>query len=68
MRSSSSIISENKKRLDYIDGVYNQKTGEGCDSVPRVKIQVKDYPIPVQYIPVDMYEREPICKELAKCG
>lgn len=61
-------IEENKNRIGYINHTYNQETGEGCDTYPRVKLSIKDFPIPVQYIPDRMYKEQPICKEIEVAG
>lgn len=68
MRNIQDTIKENNCRLEYINQVYNPETGEGCDTFTRIKICIKDYPMPVQYIPEKMYQDEPICKEVHKAG
>lgn len=67
-RDVKNTISENNHRLDYINQTYDQKTGEGSDTFQRIKLTVKDYPIPIQYIPERMYEEQPLCKELQETG
>lgn len=59
-------IQENNRRLNYINQTYDQKTGEGSDTFTRIKIFIKDHPIPIQYIPERMYEEQPICNKLQK--
>lgn len=68
MRDVEKVIEENKKRLEYINRVYDPETGEGCDTFPRVKLCLSDYPIQMQYIPEAMYNENPICKKLQKAG
>lgn len=68
LRDVESIIAENQRRKDYIDQTYDQRTGEGCDTFPRIKLYIKDYPIPTQYIPEVMYKECPVCKELNESG
>lgn len=67
-RDIQKIIGENNRRLEYINQTYDQRTGEGSDTFPRIKLYLKDYPLPVQYIPERMYDNEPICKELQDAG
>lgn len=68
MQDIRDTITENRRRLDYISQPYNQHTGEGCDAVPRVRLCLPDYPIPVQWIPEEMYQKEPICRKLEQYG
>lgn len=65
MLDAKSIIKENEKRLAYNSRTYNPYTGEGCDSIVRVHIQVKDCPYPEMWIPEEMMQYDAI-KLLAK--
>lgn len=67
-RDARSVIEENTRRLNYINQVYDPRTGEGSDTFPRVKLCLPDYPIPVQYIPEDMYHDESIIKDIELAG
>ena len=68
MRDIEKTIEENQRRLDYINRVYDPETGEGSDTFPRFKLCIKDHPLPIQYIPEEMYNKEPICKRLQRAG
>jgi len=43
---------------------YNPITGEGCEG-ERVRLEIKDAPYPVLFLPVEMMSRT-VCKELSK--
>ena len=60
------IISENQKRESKKKAPYDQITGEGCNG-DRIRIEIPDLPVPVQYIPKEM-EDEPAVKKLIKYG
>lgn len=60
------IIEENLKRLAFINTPYNPMVGtEYCDTIKRNALYIKDAPIPLQNIPIEM-EAEPIVQLLRK--
>lgn len=62
------ILQENEKRKAMITAPYHPKTGEGCVSVPRKLLTVEDFPQTKLYLPVEMWEKEDVVKELAYYG
>lgn len=60
------IITENKERHKRLLAEYDPITGEGgpCE---RVKIEIKDCAIPVQYIPIEMMEVD-LIQKIVKAG
>lgn len=60
------LIQENERRWDEIFAPFNPITGEGSIG-QRVSLTISDYPIPTQYLPVEMMD-EPLVKELSKAG
>lgn len=60
------IIEENKRRLNVIYSKFNPITGEGSIG-ERKKIEISDFSIPVQYVPVSMLS-VPLVKQLVKAG
>lgn len=58
------IIAENNKRQKANNAVFNPVTGEGSVG-KRAKVVIKDYPIPTQWLPVEMLD-EPFLKALQK--
>lgn len=65
-RAIDKIVNENKRRLKRLQADYDPLTGEGGVG-ERVKLKLDDYPIPVQYIPVEMMEVT-LVQELKKAG
>ncbi|MCU6767839.1 terminase [Barnesiella propionica] len=60
------ILAENRRRNDRINAKFNPITGEGA-ILERIKIEISDFSIPVQYIPKEMM-RVPLVSKLAKLG
>ena len=62
----SKILQENERRRAIVFAPFNPVTGE--DSIgQRVAFTISDYPIPTQYLPVEMMD-EPFVKSLSKAG
>ena len=62
----SKILQENERRRAIVFAPFNPITGEGSIG-QRVAFTVSDYPIPTQYLPVEMMD-EPFVKKLSKAG
>lgn len=62
----SKILHENERRRAIVFAPFNPITGEGSIG-ERVALTVSDYPIPTQYLPVEMMD-EPFVKKLSKAG
>lgn len=62
----SKILQENERRRAIVFAPFNPITGEGSIG-QRVAFTVSDYPIPTQYLPVEMMD-EPFIKSLSKAG
>ena len=62
----SKILQENERRRAIVFAPFNPITGEGSIG-QRVALTVSDYPIPTQYLPVEMMD-EPFVKSLSKAG
>lgn len=62
----SKILQENERRRAIVFAPFNPITGEGSTG-QRVAFTVSDYPIPTQYLPVEMMD-EPFVKSLSKAG
>ena len=60
------ILVENRRRLDVVYSKFNPITGEGSIG-KRKKIEISDFSIPVQYIPISMIS-VPLVKQLVKAG
>lgn len=60
------IVQENERRRAIVFAPFNPITGEGSIG-QRVAFTVADYPIPTQYLPVEMMD-EPFVKKLSKAG
>lgn len=58
------VIKENKRRLKAINLKRDPKTGDGCDTVERKKLVVSDFPVQALYLPVEMWDKENVVKEL----
>lgn len=65
-RAVDKILNENKRRMKKLLADYDPLTGEGGVG-DRVKFKLSDFPIPVQYIPVEMAEIQ-LIQELMKAG
>lgn len=62
----SKILQENERRRAIVFAPFNPITGEGSIG-QRVAFTVSDYPIPTQYLSVEMMD-EPFVKSLSKAG
>ena len=62
----SKILQENERRRAIVFAPFNPITGEGSIG-ERVAFTISDYPIPTQYLPVEMMD-EPFVKSLSKAG
>lgn len=62
----SKILQENERRRAIVFAPFNPITGESSIG-QRVAFTVSDYPIPTQYLPVEMMD-EPFVKSLSKAG
>ena len=60
------ILQENERRRTIVFAPFNPITGEGSIG-QRVAFTISDYPIPTQYLPVEMMD-EPFVKSLSKAG
>ena len=60
------LIKENERRRAIVFAPFNPITGEGSIG-KRVAFTVSDYPIPTQYLPVEMMD-EPFVKSLSNAG
>ena len=66
----SQIIEENEKRLKHLQADYDPVTGEGLDELlgeERVRLEIPDFAIPVQYVPREMMENK-LVRDVAKAG
>lgn len=64
------IIAENEKRWKRLRAEYDPVTGEGIAELTgeeRVRLEISDFDIPVQWVPADMTENRMI-REVAKAG
>lgn len=66
MSSVEEILDENRRRNAEIKAVFNPVTGEGA-ILQRKKIVISDFPIPEQWVPLDMMY-EPIVSQLVEAG
>lgn len=60
------IVAENNRRNAAILAKFNPITGEGSIG-KRVKLEIEDFPLPVQHIPERMM-RVPLVRQLAEAG
>ena len=64
------FVAENEKRWKRLRAEYNPVTGEGIEELTgrkRYKLEIKDYAIPVQWVPKGMIENK-LIKEVVKYG
>ncbi len=64
--SIKDILKENERRLEVLSANYNPITGEGCPD-ERVLLEIPDFAIPKQYVPVDMMNNS-LVKQIIKAG
>lgn len=60
------IIEENDRRNDRMYARFNPVSGYGSTG-ERVKVSIDDFPIHIQYLPVEMMN-VPLVKRILKCG
>ena len=60
------LLAENDRRQKTNNALFNPVTGEGSIG-ERVKVVIRDYPISMQWLPVEMMD-EPFVKRLLKSG
>lgn len=60
------IIEENKRRNAVVYAKFDPISGEGSIG-DRKKVVIDDFPIPTQWLPVEML-RVPLVKQLVECG
>ena len=60
------MLIENKRRNEVMTAYFNPVTGEGS-ILERTRVEIKDFPIPVQYLPNDMLQ-VPLVKGIVKYG
>ncbi|MBP5720479.1 MAG: hypothetical protein J6W82_05385 [Bacteroidales bacterium] len=64
------LIAEDERRLEYLEAEYDPVTGEGLEDLlgqERVKLEISDFAVPVQYVPVSMMENK-LIREVSKAG
>lgn len=64
--NTRNILKENEQRNDTRNAYFNPITGEGSVGKRR-RVEIKDYPIHVQYLPVEML-KVPLVKGIIKYG
>lgn len=62
----SKIVKENAKRNAEVYAVFNPISGYKSIGT-RKKVEIEDFPIPVQYLPIEMMN-VPLVKQLQECG
>lgn len=60
------IIDENTRRRKANNAYFNPATGEGSTG-ERYRLEIPDFPIPVQYLPVSM-RKEPLIRQIEQAG
>ena len=66
----NSILEENERRLNTLLADYDPVTGKGLDVLlkeKRVKLTIKDFAIPEQWVPAEMMENK-LIKAVARAG
>lgn len=66
--SVEDFISENRRRNELIFSEHDPISGVGCDTVPRKLLELEDFTYPRLYLPIEMWENEPIVRNLEKYG
>ena len=64
------ILAENEKRWKRLRAEYDPLTGEGLAELlgmPRVKLEIADFALPVQWVPPEMMKNK-LIREVAKYG
>ena len=62
----SDMVAENDRRIEEINLPADPVTGLG-EPLDRIMVEIPDYPIPVQYIPIEMYETK-LMQMIIKAG
>ena len=57
----NSILAENERRKEWLRADYNPVTGEGLPN--RVRLEIPDFAIPVQFVPKRMMKKILVEKE-----
>ena len=60
------LLYEDTRRMNEAQAPFNPVTGEASIG-QRVKVEIPDYPIPVQYLPIEMMD-VPLVKKMIKAG
>lgn len=60
------LLYEDTRRMNEAQAPFNPVTGEASIG-QRVKVEIPDYPIPVQYLPIEMMD-VPLVKQMIKAG
>lgn len=60
------MLKENERRNGVVNALFNPITGEGSVGERKV-VRVDDFPMPTQWLPVEMLS-VPLVKKLVKCG
>lgn len=68
MEDFKRIVQENDKRKAFNNRHYDPLTGEGSETFARKALKLTDGPYPVQYLPVEMWDKLILCRELAEAG
>lgn len=69
-RNIAHIVSENEKRYELLQADYDPITGRGLQELleeERKELCIPDFPIPVQYVPVDMLKVK-LVKQILAAG
>ena len=66
IKEVTDVLKENERRRAEINQKFNPITGEGS-VLERKRIEISDFPFPVQYIPTDML-KVPLVRQLVKSG
>ena len=64
------ILAENEKRWEKLRAEYDPVTGEGIEAltgIPRMRLEIPDFAIPVQYVPVEMMNNQ-LIKAVVRAG
>ncbi len=61
-------VEENRRRNEVLKQSYSPETGEGCTTGRQQMLRLPDAPIPVQYLPEELFANEPLARELAAAG
>ena len=62
----SEILAENERRLKELRAEFDPITGKDAP-LERRSLCIQDFPVPVQYVPLDMF-KNPLIEKLHACG